>query len=562
MAPFGGLRIPSGGVSYGQTAAVTHEITIHCPDGQVKRIPLTGVRLSVGRSSAAEISFPEDAGLSRQHFQLEAENGGWTVEDLGSKNGTFVNGNAVKTRVRLEPGDRISAGRLTIVFDPAAGAAPVVVFEGEETEGPGSATFVTSLEGALASQTRVRTAGAPGAAQVQALIKAGRELAGNRPLAQLFPVILDLALEAVGARRGVVMTMDDGELTAQANKGEGFRISTAVRDRVLNLKASVLVRDTELDDAFRGRHSIVEQKVHTLMAVPLQTGDRIIGLIYVDSPSMVREFSREDLSLLTVMANVAAIRIEHARLAEIEQADRLLQRELEQAAEIQRSLLPASPPAAEGVDLAGYNAPCRTVGGDYYDFLRAGDGRMLLLLGDVSGKGMPASLLMVGMHARVHALAENLSDTGVLMSRLNAATCESCPSNRFVTLFCAALDPATGELAWANAGHNPPFVVRAAGEVAVLEGGGPPLGIRRDARYEEYRGRLGPGEMLVVYSDGVTEATNAAEEEFGEARLGEVLCANRARPAVQVVEAVRQAVADFTAGAPVADDLTIVVARR
>jgi serine phosphatase RsbU (regulator of sigma subunit) len=148
------------------------------------------------------------------------------------------------------------------------------------------------------------------------------------------------------------------------------------------------------------------------------------------------------------------------------------------------------------------------------------------------------------------------------MTRLNKATCESCPSNRFVTLFCAALDPASGGVAWASAGHNPPMLVRANGSTELLEGGGPPLGILRSACYHEYRARVGPGEMLVVYSDGVTEATNAAEEEFGEARLAEVLRANRARPAAEVVDAVRLAVTGFAGGAPVADDLTIVVARK
>lgn len=541
---------------------MSHEIAIHCPDGRVKVVPLAAAPLSVGRSSAAEISFPEDAGLSRRHFRLVPDGDAWMVHDLGSKNGTFVNGTAVKSAVRLKPGDQITAGHLTVVYNPGPSGAPLVVFECGEPECAGAATFVTSLEGALSGQTRIYDAGARGAAQVQALVKAGRELAGNRPLADLFPLILDLALDAVGARRGVVMTMEDGELVAQAAKGGAFRISTAVRDRVLNLKDSVLVRDAQLDAAFRSRHSIVEQKVRTLMAAPLQTGSRIIGLIYVDSPSLVREFTREDLSLLTVMANVAAIRIEHARLAEIEQADRLLKRELAQAAEIQRGLLPGSPPAVPGLDLAGYNCPCHTVGGDYYDFLRAADGRVVLVLGDVSGKGMPASLLMVGMQARVRALAGTAADIGGLMTRLNRATCDGCPPNRFVTLFCAALDPATGELAWANAGHNPPLLVRADGSSVRLEGGGPPLGILPSTCYHEHRDSLGSGEMLAIYSDGVTEATNAAEEEFGERRLLEVLRAHRANPAAQVVEAVRQAVGEFTGAAPPADDLTILVARR
>ena len=180
--------------------------------------------------------------------------------------------------------------------------------------------MVTSLEGALSNQTMAveRGGGAKASAPMQALIRAGQELSENRPLAELFPVILDLAIQAVNAQRGVLLMLEGDKLVAKAHKGEGFRISTAVRDRVIKEKSSILVRDAQLDDAFKGRMSIVEQKVHTMMAVPLQTKDRIIGLIYVDSPFVLREFTKDDLSLLTVMANVAAIRIENARLAEIE----------------------------------------------------------------------------------------------------------------------------------------------------------------------------------------------------------------------------------------------------
>src|SRR5262249_40885981 len=155
-------------------------------------------------------------------------------------------------------------------------------------------------------------------------------------------------------------------------------------DRVLGEKSSILVRDAQLDDAFKGRMSIVEQKVHTMMAVPLQTHERIIGLIYLDSPFILREFTKDVLSLLTVMANVAAIRIENARLAEVEEAERIMKRDLTQAADIQQLMLPDAPPNVPGADLAGFNAPCRTVGGDYFDFFPYPDGRVALALGDVS----------------------------------------------------------------------------------------------------------------------------------------------------------------------------------
>ena len=544
---------------------MSRELLIQCPDGQMKTIPLTGERLSVGRSSAAELCFPEDAGLSRQHFAFETQGEDWTVQDLGSKNGTFVNNIPLKARLILKPGDRITAGHLVILFSPDAEAPDqgVVVFEGADSSSPTTSTVVTSLEGALSSQTMAIERGGPKAsAPMQALIRAGQELSENRPLAELFQVILDLAIQAVNAQRGVLLLLEGTTLVPRAHKGDGFRISTAVRDRVINEKSSILVRDDQLDDAFKGRMSIVEQKVHTMMAVPLQTKDRIIGLIYVDSPFILREFTKDDLSLLTVMANVAGIKIENARLAEVEEAERILRRELTLAADIQGRNLPAEAPHLPNADLAGFNAACNTVGGDYYDFFPYADGRVALALGDVSGKGMPASLLMMALQARVQVLAEDAGDLAAFMTRLNKATCAKCPGNRFITFFFCVLNTVTGELRFANAGHNPPILVRASGEAQMLEGGGPVLGIMPWAPYREECAHLESGDMLVLYSDGVTEATNPSFDEYGEERFIEVLKHNRNQPASAIVEAVTRSLAEFTAGAPQADDITLSVARR
>jgi serine phosphatase RsbU (regulator of sigma subunit) len=284
-------------------------------------------------------------------------------------------------------------------------------------------------------------------------------------------------------------------------------------------------------------------------------------LIYVDSPFILREFTKDDLSLLTVMANTAAIRIENARLAEIEAVERIMTRELSQAAVIQRGALPSEAPRIPGVDLAGYNAACRTVGGDYYDFFPYSDGRVALALGDVSGKGMPASLMMMALHARVQVLAEDPGDLGAFMTRLNKATCHKCPSNRFITFFFCILEPG-GALSFANAGHNPPIVVRASGEAEMLEGGGPPLGILAMASYAEEKTQLGSGDLLVLYSDGVTECLNGQEDEFGEERFIEVLRQHRDKPSAAIADAVTEALLDFAAGAPPADDITLVVAKK
>ena len=482
----------------------------------------------------------------------------------GSKNGTFVNNIPLKARLILKPGDRVTAGHIVIVYSPGAAdpAAGVVVFEGESSS-PTTSTVVTSLEGALSNQTMAIERGGPKAsAPMQALIRAGQELSENRPLNELFPVILDLSIQAVNAQRGVLMILEGDQLIPRAHKGDGFRISTAVRDKVLKERCSILVRDAQLDDAFKGRMSIVEQKVHTMMAAPLQTKDRIIGLIYLDSPFILREFTKDDLNLLTVMANIAAVRIENARLAEVEQTERIMARDLSQAAEIQGRMLPDKAPDVPGADLAGFNMACRTVGGDYYDFFTYPDGRVALALGDVSGKGMPASLMMMALQARVQVLAEDPGNLERFMTRINKATCAKCPSNRFITFFFSVFNAATGDLAYANAGHNPPILVRASGEAEMLAGGGPVLGILPIAPYSEMHAQLDRGDMIVLYSDGVTEANNPEYDEFDEERFIEVLKAHRTEPASQIVQSVIKALTEFTAGAPQADDITLLVAKR
>jgi serine phosphatase RsbU (regulator of sigma subunit) len=357
------------------------------------------------------------------------------------------------------------------------------------------------------------------------------------------------------------MTIEGDALVIRANKGEGFRISSAVRDRVIK-GASVLVRDTALDEAFKERRSILEQHVRTLMAVPLQTQDKIIGLIYVDCPGLLREFTRDDLSLLTVMANVAANRIEHARLAEIEQARQLMARELEQAAEIQRGFLPSVAPTVAGLDLAGHNAACRTVGGDYFDFFSYPNGRVAMVLGDVSGKGMPASLLMMGLQARVQILIDEPESLGQVMTWINRITAANCPSNRFITFFMSILDASTGVLTYANAGHNPPVIVHPDGSYQKLEGGGPPLGIVPVSEYRQYDVRMNPGDVFALYSDGVTEAATPDDEEFEIGNLARTLHAFRDRDAGAMIAEVNKALTAWTQGAPPADDITLIVAKR
>ena len=298
------------------------------------------------------------------------------------------------------------------------------------------------------------------------------------------------------------------------------------------------------------------------MAVPLQTEDKVIGLIYVDSRLFVREFTPDDLNLLTVLANVAAIRIDHEQHLQLQRQEQRRTIDLRQAAEIQRGILPMGAPQIGGLDLAGHNAPSRMVGGDYYDFLTYPDGRVTIVLGDVAGKGMSAALLMSNLQARVQILAEEPGDLDGLVSRLDKSLAVHCPSNRFITLFVCLIDPGNGELLYCNAGHNPPLIVRASGEVELLEHAGTVLGILPELGYEERRARLEPGDLIAIYSDGVTEAARPDDEEFGLERLQEILVRERDKPAEETIDTVNRALTEFTEDAPPADDITLVIARR
>ena len=555
---------------------MARELHIESSDNQVKRIHLDEDSYSLGRAHTNKLCYPDDASLSRSHMLIEKDGADWVVSDLGSKNGTLVNGTRITGATKLNPGDRMAAGQLVLRFvDPDVKTSESVIFvPGSTAEMAPGATVMTSLEGLLSSDAkgraeRPRPAG-PGAQPdeafglpiVQALIRAGRELAGHRPLGELFTLILDLSIEAVGAERGVLMTLEGDELVSRAVHGEGFRISTMVRDRVLKEKTSVLVRDIQQDQALLQQLSISEQQIHSLMAVPLQTESDVIGLVYVDSRLFVREFNTDDLNLLTVLANVAAIRINHERFLELRQLEQRRNRDLQQAAEIQRNILPAAPPTIPGLDLAGYNAPCLTVGGDYYDFIRYPDGRWVIMVADVAGKGMSAALLVSSLQARIQLLTEEPMSPSSLMSRLDHSIAVKCPNNRFITMFCCIVDPETGETLYCNAGHNPAFLVKASGEVEALSAMGTVLGILPERGYDEGQVTVQPGDLIAIYSDGVTEAVNGEDEEFGEDRLSQLIVKHRESSAEEIVRLVNDTLAEWTGDAPPDDDITLVIVRR
>ena len=543
------------------------ELIISGPEGRSKTVELTTGPLGLGRSSDNYLAYPEDPWLSRYHLAFEQQNGQWVVKDCGSRNGTVVNASVLTGAHRLRPGDRIKAGNLSIQVKPAPDEIRIVRFVAEE---PDSAmrdlTVVTSLDKVLSHTAELEGNEADSSLSssraVHALLRAGQELASKRPLEELFGVILDLALSAVDAKRGLILTLEGDELDVKASRGQAFSISTSVRDRVLRERCSLMIEDALSDNSLRAQHSIVVQRIRSILAVPLQTGSRVIGLIYIDNGDILKPFDQEDLDLLTVMANVAAIRIEHARLAEIEHQEKLTAFELAQAKEIQKSLLPAYAPALSQGEIAGFNVPCRTVGGDYYDFLPYHDGRIGLVIGDVSGKGLPAALMMSSLQARVQMLAESQPDPASAVTILNHNLCERCPPGKFITLFYALFDPERGTLYYCNAGHNYPLILRADGETEVLPGSDMVLGIRPAVHYQLRQVTLNRGDLLALYSDGVTEARDASSMEFGEEGLARFMAANREKSPVQMIEELQSCIRHWTDKESFADDFTVIFVKR
>lgn len=528
---------------------------------------LVSGRVSLGRSTDNDLAYPDDPVLSRHHLVIERESGKWYAQDLGSKNGSLCNNEPLTARREISPGDVVSAGQVRLIFDiPSEVQEQTVLFVPEETPTMNRSSMETNLDEVVAEagglEAALRGSALDGSPRIQALFEAGRELAGHRPLSELFDMILDLAVKSVGATRGMLGTVEQDGLKVRSVRGEGMVISNSVRDKVLNDRSSLLVIDTGLDQDLREAQTIVAQKVKSLIAVPLQTDARVIGIIYVDTQEVVRAFTQEDLNLLTVMANVAAVRIEHARLLEVEQIERAMAIDLAKAAEIQQRLLPLCDPDVRGLEVAGRSVPCRSVGGDYYDYLPLPNGKLGVIVADVAGKGMSAALLMSSMQARVQVLSEETDKLGLLVTRLNRSINSAVPDNRFITFFMTVIDPVTGEFEYVNAGHNAPYVSRASGETETLSAGGPVLGILKSIEYQSASGRLNPGDMLLLYSDGVSEAQNEREEEFGEPALEAMLPVLRAQSASGAIEILRERLLAFIGKAAATDDITAVIVKK
>jgi len=482
------------------------ELIVKYPDRAAEHFPINRLRVTIGRSARNDLCIP-DPFASRVHAEVRSEGDEYFLQDLGSANGTLYNGTVLEKQVTLTRGGRIQIGETEIVFNdspfPLSSGATMITDNSasipEATIALSSADRTTSglfeaIEGAR-TQSDDATARHPAKqSDLLALIsKVGVTLLASTTLHQTLEDIVSLVFEAVPADRCMVMMRDHkntelkvavARLRDRVGEVGEIRISRSVIDEVVANGKSVLTSDAQADPRFAGG-TVMLQGVRSVLAVPLGVGANVFGIIYADSPLADNRFTGDHLKLLTTLASVAAIRVENARLTEEQIERERLEREQQVASEIQQRFLPSKAPQVTGYELQGISFPCYEIGGDYYDFIERENGSLIVALGDVSGKGTAAALLMSSLHAAVHAQADANDSIVKTIVAVNRYLVESIPPNRFVTLFYAELNPKSGALAFLNAGHNPPLIVHAGGTMEQLASGGLPLGILADADFRE-----------------------------------------------------------------------------
>jgi serine phosphatase RsbU (regulator of sigma subunit) len=504
--------------------------------------------------------------VSRDHAEIVSDNGRYMIRDRTSRYGTYVNGEQITERV-LAHGDRVRLGR--------SGGAEMV-FLLEDGEAPSVERSTTTAVGDLR--------------QIAALLDGLRALGSGRVLDDVLSLVLDSAIDIGGAERGFIMLASatgrenarepNEELEFKMARGRGrttlsgssFATSRKIPEEVFRTGEPRLLADL-LDGELANVHmGTVALGIRNVLCVPLRLvryldkaefaagEERRIGVLYLDSREKGALLSSSTRGALETLATEAAVAIENARLYRETMEKARMEQEMRIAAEIQQALLPKTGRVGSYFTAAASSLPCRSIGGDFYDYVDLPDGGLGFALGDVAGKGPPAALLSAMMQGMFAAQAASSDSPSQTITRVNLALYRRGIESRFVTLMYGALRP-DGRLTYCNAGHNPPLVIDRGGRIRHLEQGGPIVGLFEMATYEEETVTLEPGDWLIVFSDGISEAMSAAGDEFGEDRIVKCVEANRSLEPRQLLEALFADVKTFARGAAQSDDITGMVLR-
>ncbi|MCI0405623.1 MAG: SpoIIE family protein phosphatase [candidate division Zixibacteria bacterium] len=392
-------------------------------------------------------------------------------------------------------------------------------------------------------------------------------VSSTMPMEEINKLIVGKCLSRIRAEQGYISLVDNQEKSGNTHTlvrvfdkstlSVPFRLGITLTGWMVKNQTPLLVNDALADERFQGTEWN-GVPVRSVLAVPLKVKNRLIGFMALFNRKG-GDFTPEDQRLLSIVGMQSAQTIEAARLYEEEKRAAAMEEDLRAAKTIQQNLLPKALPEIPGFEAAGFMIPAKEVGGDYYDFLALPEGRWGFVVADVSGKGLPAAFLMSNLQGTVRSQSGMTGSCAQCVVMANRMLKLSVSPGQFATLFLAALDPVQKTLSYCNAGHNPPYLFKPDGSFRELTVGGPLLGPFDGLEYAEEKLQLASGDVLVIFSDGVTEATSETDEMFGEARLIETVKPVLNKSAQEILAAITDVVRRFAGNAPAADDLTLMV---
>lgn len=525
---------------------------------------LTPAPAVFGRQRDCAVVLGSEA-VSRKHARIERVGSRYSIRDLHSRNGTAVNGRVINEPVFLVDGDAITICDCELSFRTAAEVRSdlnVTMIEGGPSDNEIMSTMDVSSD--LGEACRID----PSAA-LQAVLAVTRELAEGVDLDEVLPRVLEKVFDVYpNADHGVILLRDaSGDLVPAAVKSRGgdpseLQISRTVVERAMSRKEAILSANAAIDTQFEPSQSLLEMPIRSLMCVPLLgREDEPLGVIELHSEARSARFTKSCLDLLVSVGSAASIAVENARLhARALRQDRL-ERDLEHAKDVQRSFLPSGLPQIPGYAFFVEYAAARTVGGDYYGFAELPGDKLAIGIGDVSGKGLPAALMMARLASEVRFAIMQEQDPAAALARVDRSFAEDGLDDHFVTFVLMLLDRRSHRLSVANAGHQPPLLRLPDGRVEAIdvERVGVPLNVSAgpDSSPVTSTIDLPPGATVLAYTDGLSEAANPAGDMFGEQRIREVLARGDGDPVACGERLVAEATA-FAAGRRQRDDTTLV----
>jgi len=540
----------------------TIELQINRPGASAVTQAYHADELVVGRSNNANIVVA-DTSVSRRHARLVCREGRWFVEDLGSRFGTRLNGNAIAGTEALHPGDEIRLGETVLRVEHVEGVAHVEAVQAAPLSD--NQTIFSVLKPA-SELMHADEPGVQASSRLRLLNDVHRALAAPISRETLLQLILDRAFVLLRPDHAAIfLKRPGGELYQAAERrspqstGE-MLMSRRLADEVAVKGAAALVFDAPLDERFASE-SVIASGVRSIVAAPFSDAEGCLGMIALCSNMHARRFEEQDLELLVSLASVAAMRVRNIVLAEEAAERRVIDRELALARDIQMGMLQRRSLGRSDVDTAARQLPARLVGGDFYEF-QMDAGRLWFIIGDVAGKGMAAALMMVMAQTLFRAIAALGLPLGDVMARLNRELARDNQRAMFVTAIAGCLDLATGRMALANAGHNLPYLLRRNGDVEIVTAAnGLALGVMEDATFPLTALTVAPGDALLAYTDGVCDAIDPAGSSFGTEGLERQLRLVAQQPPDLIVNSLFEAVEAHAGDAAQEDDITIVAIR-